>query len=236
MKLKKLILTSLLAMGLSANALAATEGVDYEVLPKTMPQLQQDKVEVLEFFSYTCPHCKNLDPIILKKAKSFASDTYFRTEHVVWDPKSQLNLARLTAAVNDAGEKYNANPAIFKAIFDDKVNFADSATSVQWLSSQTSFDSKKVLDAYNSFSNQAKANQMADYTAEYEVEGTPTVIVGGKYKVKFDKGFEAGMTTIDDLIAKVRKERGMSAAAAEKPKAAASAPKSKGASFAKSAI
>lgn len=231
MKLKNLILTSLLAMGLSANALAATEGVDYEVLPKAMPQLQKDKVEVLEFFGYFCIHCKNLDPLLLKHSKTFAKDTYFRTEHVVWDEKAHLNLARLAAAVNESGEKYRANPAIFKAMFDDKIDLSDTAITAQWLAAQTSFNGKKVLEAYNSFSNQAQAKQMADYTAEYNVQSTPTIIVGGKYKVKLDKGFEAGMVTIDELVAKVRQERGMSA-----PKPKAAAPKSKGASFAKLAM
>lgn len=234
MKLKKILLVSFAALGLNAPAWAATEGVDYEVLPKAIPQLQKDKVEVLEFFAYTCIHCKNLDPIILKHSKTFAKDTYFRTEHVVWDPHSHLNLARLSAAVNESGEKYRANPAIFNAMFNDnKIDLNDPATTAQWLATQTSFNGKKVLDAYNSFSNQAQAKQMADYTEEYQIQSTPTIIVGGKYQVKFDKnkGFEAGMVTVDELIAKVRQEKGM---VTPKPKAAA--PKSKGTSFAKAAL
>lgn len=231
MNLKKIIIASALALGLNAGALAATEGVDYEVLPKAMPQIQKDKVEVLEFFGYFCIHCKNLDPILLKHSKTFAKDTYFRTEHVVWDEGRDMNLARITAAVNESGEKYAANPAIFSALFDQKVNLSDAGVTAQWLTSQTSFNGKKVLEAYNSFSNQAQAKQMADYTREYQVQSTPTLIVGGKYKVIFNQGFENGMKTIDELVEKVRQERGMKA-----PKPKAAAPKSKGASFAKAAL
>lgn len=231
MNLKKIIIASALALGLNAGALAATEGVDYEVLPKAMPQLQKDKVEVLEFFAYSCIHCKNLDPILLSHTKKFASDTYFRAEHVVWDEGAYLNLARLAAAVNETGTKYQANPAIFSAIFDQKVNLGDAKTTAEWLASQTSFDGKKVLNAYNSFSNQAQAKQMADYTTEYQIQSTPTVIVGGKYKVIFNQGFANGMKTIDELVQKVREEKGMKA-----PKPKAAAPKSKGASFAKAAL
>ncbi|QMT32354.1 thiol:disulfide interchange protein DsbA/DsbL [Alysiella filiformis] len=231
MNLKKLLIASALALGLNAGALAATEGVDYEVLPKAMPQIQKDKVEVLEFFGYFCIHCKNLDPILLKHTKTFAKDTYFRTEHVVWDEGRDMNLARITAAVNQAGEKYAANPAIFGAIFDEKVNLSDAGVTAQWLNAQTSFNGKKVLEAYNSFSNQAQAKQMADYTREYQVQSTPTLIVGGKYKVIFNQGFENGMKTIDELVQKVREENGMKA-----PKPKAAAPKSKGASIAKAAL
>lgn len=231
MNLKKIIIASALAFGLNAGALAAKEGVDYEVLPKTMSQTQQDKVEVLEFFGYFCIHCKNLDPTLLKHAKSFPSDTYLRTEHVVWDEGRDMNLARIAAAVNQSGEKYAANPAIFKAIFDEKVNLSDAGITAQWLSSQTTFNGKKVLEAYNSFSNQAQAKQMADYTAEYQVQSTPTIIVGGKYKVIFTGDYASGMKTIDELVQKVREEKGMKA-----PKPKAAAPKSKGASFAKAAL
>lgn len=61
---------------------------------------------------------------------------------------------------------------------------------------------------------------MEELTNTYQISGTPTVIVGGKYQVKFTGDWNAGMKTIDELAAKVRSERGMKAPAA-KPAAAA---------------
>ena len=59
---------------------------------------------------------------------------------------------------------------------------------------------------------------MKTWTNQYEITGTPTVIVGGKYKVNFQQiGFDAGMKVIDELVQKVRDERGMKAPAAAKP-------------------
>ncbi|SSY81095.1 thiol:disulfide interchange protein DsbA/DsbL [Alysiella crassa] len=229
MKFNKLILTALIGLGLSSPAFALTEGKDYETLKKPMPQLQSDKIEVLEFFGYFCIHCKNLDPIILKHAKQLPSDTYFATDHVVWDHRGHFGFARLAAAVNHSGLKQQANPAIFKAVFDEQIDLNDPAITAQWLTSQTAFDGKKLLASYNSFSNQTQAQKMAQRTQEFQIDGTPTVIVGGKYKVLFPNGFDKGMTTIDELIAKVRQERGLKAPA---PKAAVPTPKSKGASFA----
>lgn len=232
MKLNKLLFTALLSLGLSSPALAAlTEGKDYETLPQTMPQVQADKnkIEVLEFFGYFCIHCKNLDPILLKHMKQLPSDAYFHTDHVVWEHKRHGGFARLAAAVNQSGLKYQANPAIFSAIFDQQVDLNDPNTTAQWLSQQTSFDGKKVLAAYNSFSNQTQATKMANRTVEFNVQGTPTLIVGGKYKVLFPNGFEDGMRIVDELIVKVRQERGLKTPA---PKAPRTTPKAKGASFA----
>lgn len=230
MKLKSLLLAATAAFGLAANTYAATEGTDYTVLPKPIPQLQADKIEVLEFFGYFCVHCYNLDPIILKHSKTFPADTYLRTEHVVWQPE-MLGFARVAAAVNSSGLKYQANPEVFKAVYDQKINLADTATFKQWAENQKSFDGKKLIAAYDSFSNPAQAKQMEELTNTYQISGTPTVVVGGKYQVKFTGDWNAGMKTIDELVAKVRSERGMKTPAAKK----AAALKSKGASIAKSA-
>lgn len=227
--LKKALIGVLLGIGLAGNAAALTEGKDYEVLSKPMPQTQKDKIEVLEFFGYFCIHCKNLDPVIRKHVKTFAADTYFQADHVVWDESGHLGFARLAAAVNQAGLKDKANPAIYDAIFSEKVNFNDPGETIRWMKAQKSFDGNKLLTAYNSFSNQAQAKQMAARTAEYGINSTPTVIVGGKYKVLFSSNFVEGMKTIDELVQKVRDERGMKKPAA-KPRAAA--PKSKGAAIA----
>ena len=72
---------------------------------------------------------------------------------------------------------------------------------------------------------------MEELTNAYQISGTPTVIVGGKYQVKFSGDWQSGMKTIDELVAKVREEKGLKSAAA-KPAAVL---KSKGAWLAKSA-
>lgn len=226
------VVKTLLAMALaaaSAHLSAATEGVDYKVIDKPFQQVQQDKIEVLEFFAYWCPHCSDLDPIILKHSKTFAADTYFRTEHVIWEPARDIGFARIAAAVNQSGLKYSANPVIFDAIVQKRqTNLGDPAVFSKWVVEQKAFDGKKLLAAYESFSNQTQVKQMAAWTTEYNIEGTPAVIVGGKYQVTFNNGFEAGMKTIDELVQKVREERGMKAPA---PRAAVKPVKSRGAAL-----
>lgn len=228
MQLKKFLLGVCLA-GLMGHTLAATEGVDYEVLAKPMPRIEKDKVEVLEFFGYFCIHCKNLDPIILQHTKTFARDTYFKTVHVVWEPDRDIGLARLSAAVEQSNMKKQANPMIFKAMFDDNVNLSDPGITTKWLNEQTTFNGKKVLAAYNAFGNPAQAKQMEERTVQYNIVSTPVVIVGGKYRLLFPKGFSDGMKTLDEMIDKVRSERGMKKLAS---KSAMPEAKRKGAGFA----
>lgn len=232
MKLKKMVLAAGLGFALAANASAdLVEGQDYTVLPKPVAQTQPGKVEVLEFFGYFCVHCYHLDPVLLKQAKKWPADTYLRTEHVVWQPE-MLGFARVAAAVNRSGLKYQANPAVFKAVYEQKINLADEATFKNWAAEQNSFDGKKLLAAYNSPASQADAQKMAKLTEELRIEGTPTVIVGGKYEVKFSGGdWNAGVKKIEELVEKVRRERGMKSS----EKKAEGKLKSKGAALAKAA-
>lgn len=67
----------------------------------------------------------------------------------------------------------------------------------------------KLISAFESFGSQTQAKQMGELTAKYGIDGTPTVVVGGKYRVLFKNGYENGMKTIDELVQKVRQERGM---------------------------
>lgn len=225
MKLKTLALTSLTLLALAAcskqaetsvpadsvqsssSAPAApaelNEGVNYTVLSTPIPQQQAGKIEVLEFFGYFCPHCAHLEPVLSEHIKTFKDDTYMRREHVVWGDEMKP-LARLAAAVEMAGESDKANSHIFDAMVNQKINLAD--TLKKWLSEQTAFDGKKVLAAFEAPESQARAAQMEELTNKFQISGTPTVIVGGKYQVEF-KDWQSGMTTIDQLVDKVREEQ-----------------------------
>ena len=216
MKLKTLALTSLTLLALAAcgkqaetsvpadsaqsstSAPAApaalTEGVNYTVLSNPIPQQQAGKIEVLEFFGYFCPHCAHLEPVLSEHIKTFKDDTYMRREHVVWGDEMKP-LARLAA-----------NSHIFDAMVNQKINLSDTDILKKWLSEQTAFDGKKVLAAFEAPESQARAAQMEELTNKFQISGTPTVIVGGKYQVEF-KDWQSGMTTIDQLVDKVREEQ-----------------------------
>jgi len=155
------------------------------------------------------------------------SDSWFRAGRVVGSPR-HAGLARLAVAVNQSGLKQQANPAIFSAVFDKHIELWNPTTAVEWIGRQRF--GKRLLAAYQDSGNAAKAKQMAELTTKYNIEGTPTVIIGGKYKMLFSHGLtQQSMQTMDELIAKVRKERNMPEPAAK------GAYKSKGLSLSKEA-
>lgn len=183
----------------------AVEGRDYIVRSTPIEALQSDKIEVVEFFGYFCPHCQNLEPQISRHARRFASDTVLRTEHVVWRPE-HLMLARIAAAVQASGSKNAANTAIFNAQITEHQDLSHEQTFRTWAAGRPY--GEKLLAAFDDPKSQTRAEQMAQLTERYEITSTPVVVVGGKYELTFKGGFEEGMKVMDELIAKVRTERG----------------------------
>ena len=144
---KKTLFAVITAAFVALPAAAATEGKDYEVISVEVAPVHQDKIEVTEFFAYWCPHCADLDPVLLRHAKQFPRDTVLRTEHVIWDEARDYPLARLAVAVNQSGEKYRANPAIFAALVQQRINLGNEEVLRQWLPQQTGFNAAKVQAA-----------------------------------------------------------------------------------------
>ena len=214
MKIKHIIAGLAFSVSFIATASAdVTLGKDYTALQKPIPQLDKDKIEVLEFFAYNCIHCKNLEKDLAAKVQNLPADTYFRPVHVVWD-EGYTNLARISAAVSASGTKQQANPAIFAAIFDKQVDLRNPTVFKTWINTQGAW-SKKMLAAYNSPTNVAEAQAMERITLEYNIDSTPQVIVGGKYRLKMGSNHAEDMQKLDELIAKVRQERKMPAPAAK---------------------
>lgn len=227
MKLKAWLLCGLFILSASAQA-AIVEGKDYVVLSKPVPALDAKKIEVTEFFSFTCVHCKDLDPILRNHAKTFPSDVRVRSEHIVWDD-STLALAKVQATINATNTQNVLSPLVFDAIFNKRINLADPSVLKDWIKQQKGFDTAKFLATYNSPKMDIDAKNMAKMTVEHNIDSTPRIIVGGKYEVRVPQqgGFVAAMGIIDELIVKVQKER--------TPAKKATLPKSKGGAYARPA-
>src|SRR6059058_6008713 len=87
-------LTSLAAVLLASLALSATaqmtapqEGNQYLRLKNPQPVETGKKIEVIEFFSYGCPHCGEFEPLLHEWVKKLPPDVQFRRVPVSFQPK-----------------------------------------------------------------------------------------------------------------------------------------------------
>ena len=207
--MKQRIKQTIAALSLSLLSLSVQAATEVWTTLFLVILSRSNKPEKLKYlsFSATSAFIVTISIRFCCNTANLAKDVSLRTEHVVWMPE-MLGLAKVAAAVNLSGLKYQANPVIFKAVYEQKINLANTNVFRSWVGKQTGFDSKKLLQAYNSPAAALAAAKMQQLTETYRIENTPTVIVGGKYKVNFNStDWKAGMKTIDELIVKVRREQ-----------------------------
>jgi thiol:disulfide interchange protein DsbA len=204
-------LVFLAATVFSLSAFAASdeafEGHDYTRLKNPQPVATGQKVEVLEFFWYRCPHCFQLEPGLTAWMKKLPQDAQIRRVPAVfrddWMPGAKLYYT--LEQMNLLGKLHHK---VFDAYHIENTNLNEPAVLGGWIARQ-GVDRKKFEGIYRSFSIQSKASQGARLATTYAITGVPAFVVDGKYATSVSMtGSEARLfEVLDQLIAKARAER-----------------------------
>lgn len=199
--MKKWLFAALLMVAGVAQA-AIVEGKDYVLLAKPQPVATPGKVEVIEFFSYHCVHCFNLEPSIAAWSKKLPKDVSFRREQIVWG-KQMEPLARLFATFNITKTLDRLHTPALTAMVQQRVNLADEAEMSKWLATQKGVDSKAFMQVYKSFGVNSQVARATQITRDYAIQGTPTIVVAGKYATLAAEPAQL-LKVVDELIIKAR--------------------------------
>lgn len=180
------------------------QGVHYEVLPQTIRTVNADKIEVNEVFSYTCGHCFNFEAVLHPWSEQLADDVDFQQTPAVWQPALEpYARAYYSAVMLKALDKVHM--PIFEAIHVKREAVRTEADFAAIFAAQ-GIDGGKFTKAYNSFGMSSMVNQAKARVRGYRVQGTPEIIVNGKYRVSTRQagGFEGMLSVADFLIEKER--------------------------------
>jgi thiol:disulfide interchange protein DsbA len=194
---------AVLALLCATHAFAAQEGRDYTVLNPPQPTSSGNKIEVLEFFFYGCPHCYKLHPLMSaweKKAPKDVQLTYIPT--IFRD--SWESMARTYYTLEAMGKPRYLHDELFDAWNRDNLDLSDASSVIDFVSKH-GVDGKKFSQMYNSFAIQSKITRSKQMTQTYGVRGTPTLVVDGKYEIT---GLypDDTMRVLNELVDKARKE------------------------------
>ena len=209
------IRNSLIALALvvlSVPALAAvTAGTDYRVIDPPQHPDAAGKIEVIEFFSYGCPHCNEFYPLISAWAAKLPKDVVFKRVATGLGRTAWTNLAKTYYALEATGDLNRLDAQLFHAIHEEHQPLFDEKAISQWVG-QHGVDVVKFNTAFESFGVNTKLNQAEGMVENYKVDGVPALAIDGKYLI-LGSSFEQMLANADGVIAKVRAER---AAAAHK--------------------
>ncbi len=179
-------------------------GKDYTVLNQPQPTQGGGKIEVLEFFFYGCSHCFKLHPMMVEWEKKMPKDVELTYSPAIFNP-SWEPMARTFYALDALGLRAQLHDDLYKAWNVSNMDLTEEAKITDFVA-QRGVDRKKFSDAYNSFSMQSKIMRAKQMGQSYNLRGTPTLIVDGKYLVS---GLHPPETiqVLNALLDKVRKER-----------------------------
>lgn len=202
------------ALGITPGAWAQfTAGKDYLILNPPQPTESGSKVEMIEFFWYGCPHCNALQPALIEWLKHKPADVEFRRVPAVLG-QSWIPLTQTFYTLEALGLTENLHHEVFAAIHKDKIKLQDPNTLFDWVAKR-GVDRKKFMDTYNSFGVRSRVQRAIDMSRNYDIPGTPAIVIDGRYITAPHLGLGRGDTLsygryfqiVDYVIDLARKSR-----------------------------
>ena len=197
---------ALAALPISAQA-KLIEGEDWRAIMPPQPSDAPGKIEVLEFFSYGCPHCGSLNPLLKQWEATLPEDVVLRRVPITFGRQAWANLARLFYTLESLEQLDRLDQAVFTALHDQRVKLYTEPAILDWLSDKE-IDIQRFKDVFSSFDIQTKLGR-SDYLAgRYQIDAVPTLAVAGRYAVLGHKakGMPDLIAIADQLIDRVRDE------------------------------
>ena len=202
-----LMLTFSIAGIAAAQGTKIEEGFDYRILPAAQAVEAKNKVEVIEFFWYGCPHCYDFEPELSAWVKRQPKDVVFRRVPVAFRddfmPHSQLFYALEAMGKGDA-----LNEKVMYAMHKENKRLMTENEIADWVASQ-GIDRNTFLATYRSFAVVSKARAARQMADAYRIDGVPTIVMQGRYVTSPSiAGTKAkAIVVMDYLEQKIRKDK-----------------------------
>ncbi|MDQ0014674.1 thiol:disulfide interchange protein DsbA [Variovorax boronicumulans] len=191
-------LLSLAANPAHAQAKVPKAGSQYLVLDKRVPvDAPAGKIEVVEFFSYNCPHCNDFEPSLEAWAKTAPKDVVLRRIPVPFVGNDVEAKQRLYYALEALGKVDEFQPKVFNAIHKQRQNVNGDANIIAWVAAN-GIDGTKFKEVFTSFGVASKAKRASQMTDAYKVAGVPAMAVAGRWYV--DGETAGNMTNVLQVV------------------------------------
>lgn len=173
-----------LSLPVAAPALAQArqfkEGKDYVKLGKPVaPDAPAGKIEVVEFFWYSCPHCNTFEPALEAWMKAAPKDLQIRRVPVAFNA-SFVPQQKLYFALEGMGKLPELHAKVFRAVHVERQPLNKDELIFDWIGKQGA-DVAKFKEVYNSFTVSNQARKAVQMQEAYQVEGVPSMGVAGRY-------------------------------------------------------
>ncbi len=177
---KKITRISLAILLFSCTTLIKAGQPGYEILSPAQPTQNPDKIEVIEFFWYGCPHCYTFEPLLEKWVKSLPKNIEFIRQPAAFNETwAKHAKAYYTAEALGVVDKIHAD--FFDAVQNKKEKLETEDQLAKFFAAH-GINETEFHEAYNSFLVDTKMRQAPIMASRYGITGVPAIIINGKYK------------------------------------------------------
>ncbi|ADV01788.1 thiol:disulfide interchange protein DsbA/DsbL [Alicycliphilus denitrificans] len=163
-----------------AQARQFKEGKDYVKLGKPVAtEAPAGKVEVIEFFWYSCPHCNTFEPSFEAWLKAAPKDLQVRRVPVAFNA-SFVPQQKLYYTLEGMGKLPELHARVFRAVHVERQALNKDELIFDWIAKQ-GVDMAKFKEVYGSFTVANQVRKASQLQEAYQVEGVPSMGVAGRY-------------------------------------------------------
>ena len=189
-------------------------GRDYVEIPGGQAwAARPGRIEVAELFGYTCPHCAHFEPLLAQWKQRQGKDVDLALVPAVYGGAWDV-WARAFFAASDLGLLPRSHEAVFAAIHrDGRLPRNPSAQELGTFFSSYGVDGDRFRAAMADPKVDARMDRAREFAIASGAEGTPTLVVNGRYRVTA-ASLEDALRITDWLVARERGRAGGGAKAA----------------------
>ena len=170
-----------------------TEGTEYVTLPAPHQRYSSEgKVEVVEVFSYGCIHCAHFAPVAAALAKQLPKGVEFKLLPAPFSAE-WVPFARAFYSARQLGVLERTHLALFDAKFEQHyaINSMDELADFY---ARAGVNRAAFMAAATSPQTTAQMKSDLALIQKWQVDGTPTIVINGKYRV-------AAVHSYDEMVA-----------------------------------
>ncbi|MEY4362731.1 MAG: hypothetical protein RLZZ24_83 [Pseudomonadota bacterium] len=184
------------------------EGIEYIALDKRVPtEAGEGKIEVIEFFWYSCPHCNAFEPRFAQWLKAAPKDVVIRRVPVrfrdTFEPQQ-----RAYYVFEALGLVESMHSKLFHAIHVDRQPLESAQALAAW-ADKNGLPAQKFNETYNSFGVVTKARRATQLQESFKVQGVPSFGIAGRFYTdgSLTGSMEHAVQVVEYLVAEVRRGR-----------------------------
>ena len=194
-----------LPMAAQAQAKRFKEGADYLTLSQPAPtQAPAGKIEVVEFFWYSCPHCDDFEPQFDAWVKKAPADVVVRRVPVAFRADFEPQ-QRLFYVLQAMGQLDTMHRKVFNAIHRERQALNTHESVIAWAVKQ-GLDKAKFTELYQSADVAEKVKRATLLQDSYAVDSVPSLGIAGRYYTSAGQAqtMERALLVTNSLVVQVR--------------------------------